>query len=89
MGNLNMSEKRKRRHLHRVSLYRLPGSHLTSRQRNLTSQMQKEIKLAFAMQDKNSNGTISTKSFINVMRSLGENLTEEETNDMICEVDIF
>ena len=47
-----------------------------------------EVKEAFAMFDKNADGTIATKSFINVMRSLGQNPTEEETNDMICEVDL-
>ena len=46
------------------------------------------MKEAFAIYDKNADGTISTKSFIYVMRSLGQNPTEEETNDMICEVDL-
>ena len=46
-----------------------------------------EVRDAFAMYDKYSNGTIPTKSFISVMRALGNNLTEEQTNDMICEVD--
>ena len=46
-----------------------------------------EVKEAFAMYDKNRTGTISTKSFIFAMRSLGHNLTEEETYDMIREVD--
>ena len=47
------------------------------------------MKEAFAIYDKSSTGTISTKSLINVMRSLGQNPTEEETNNMICEVDIY
>ena len=47
-----------------------------------------EVKEAFAIHDKNAIGTIPTKSLIYVMRSLGQNPTEEETNDMICEVDI-
>ena len=47
-----------------------------------------EVKVAFALYDKNSDGTIPTKSFIGVMRSLGQNPTEEETIKMICEVDI-
>ena len=46
-----------------------------------------EVKDAFAMYDKHRTGAIPTKSFISVMRSLGHNLTEEETYDMICEVD--
>merc|ERR1712156_756406 len=54
-----------------------------------TSQQIQEVKEAFAIYDKNSTGSISTKSLINVMRSLGQNPTEEETNNMICEVDIY
>ena len=46
-----------------------------------------EVKDAFAMYDKNQTGTIPTKSFISAMRALGHNLTEEETYDMIREVD--
>ena len=46
------------------------------------------MKEAFAIYDKNATGTIATTSLIYVMRSLGQNPTEEETNDMICEVDI-
>ena len=47
-----------------------------------------EVKEAFAIYDKNATGTIQTKSLIYVLRSLGQNPTEEETNDMICEIDI-
>ena len=47
-----------------------------------------EVKEAFAIHDKNATGSIATKHLIYVMRSLGQNPTEEETNDMICEVDI-
>ena len=51
------------------------------------SQQIQEVRDAFAIYDKNSTGTIPTKSFICVMRSLGYNLTESETFDMICEID--
>ena len=46
-----------------------------------------KVRDAFATQDKKSNGTILNESFITVMRALGNNLTEDQTNDMICEVD--
>ena len=46
-----------------------------------------EVRDAFAMYDKNFDGTIPAKSFIFVMRALGLNPTEEQTQNMICEVD--
>ena len=46
-----------------------------------------EVKHAFELYDKLQDGTIPTKHFISVMRALGLNLTEEQTLDMICEVD--
>ena len=52
-----------------------------------TAEQIQEAKEAFAAYDKTANGTIPTKSFIYVMRSLGQNPTEEETSDMICEAD--
>ena len=52
-----------------------------------SSQQIQEVRDAFAIYDKNSTGTIQTKSLICVMRSLGYNLTEAETFDMICEID--
>lgn len=45
------------------------------------------MKEAFAIFDKNGNGTITTKDLITVMRSLGKNPTEDEIDDMIREVD--
>lgn len=54
---------------------------------HLTSEQIQEAKEAFAAYDKGGNGTIRTKSIIYVMRSLGQNPTEEETSDMICEAD--
>ena len=39
------------------------------------------------MFDKNGDGTITTKELVTVMRSLGQNHTEAELQDMINEVD--
>jgi EF hand len=44
-----------------------------------------EFKEAFALFDKDSDGTITTKELGTVMRSLGQNPTEAELQDMINE----
>jgi len=46
-----------------------------------------EFKEAFSLFDKNADGTISSKELGIVMRSLGQNPTEAELQDMINEVD--
>ncbi|CAG8550543.1 2710_t:CDS:2 [Paraglomus occultum] len=46
-----------------------------------------EFKEAFALFDKDNDGTITTKELGTVMRSLGQNPTETELQDMINEVD--
>ncbi|XP_062207196.1 calmodulin-2/4-like [Phragmites australis] len=46
-----------------------------------------EFKEAFSLFDKDDNGYISTKELGTVMRSLGQNPTEAELQDMINEVD--
>ena len=46
-----------------------------------------EVQEAFEMFDKNRDGTISRKSFLYVMRSLGQNPTENEVDDMLNVVD--
>jgi len=46
-----------------------------------------EFKEAFALFDKDGDGTITTKELGTVMRSLGQNRTEAELQDMIHEVD--
>ncbi|WAR19220.1 CALM-like protein [Mya arenaria] len=46
-----------------------------------------EFKEAFSLFDKNGDGTISSKELGIVMRSLGQNPTEAELQDMINEVD--
>jgi len=48
----------------------------------------KEYKDAFEMFDKNKDGIITTKQLANVMRSLNQDPTEEELNEMIEEVDL-
>src|SRR6218665_3306374 len=46
-----------------------------------------EFKEAFSLFDKDGDGTIKTKELGTVMRSLGQNPTEAELQDMINEVD--
>ena len=46
-----------------------------------------EFKEAFSLFDKDGDGTITTKELGTVMRSLGQNPTEQELQDMINEVD--
>ncbi|CAD6236292.1 unnamed protein product [Miscanthus lutarioriparius] len=46
-----------------------------------------EFKEAFSLFDKDGNGYITTKELGTVMRSLGQNPTEAELQDMIAEVD--
>jgi len=47
-----------------------------------------EFREAFSMFDKNGDGTISSTELGTIMRSLGQNPTENELMDMINEVDI-
>ena len=47
-----------------------------------------EFKEAFSLFDKDGDGTITTKELGTVMRSLGQNPTEAELQDMINEVDV-
>lgn len=53
----------------------------------LTVRLFSEFKEAFSLFDKDGDGTITTKELGTVMRSLGQNPTEAELQDMINEVD--
>jgi len=54
----------------------------------LTQEQIAEFKEAFSLFDKDGDSTITTKELGTVMRSLGQEPTEEELNDMINEVDV-
>ena len=53
----------------------------------LTSEQIAEFKEAFSLFDKDGDGSITTRELGIVMRSLGQNPTEAELQDMINEVD--
>ena len=53
----------------------------------LTEEQISEFKEAFSLFDKDGDGTITSKELGTVMRSLGQNPTEAELQDMINEVD--
>ena len=54
---------------------------------SLTEEQIAEFKEAFSLFDKDGDGTITTKELGTVMRSLGQNPTETELQEMINEVD--
>ncbi|CCA71196.1 probable Calmodulin [Serendipita indica DSM 11827] len=54
---------------------------------SLTDEQVSEFKEAFALFDKDGDGTITTKELGTVMRSLGQNPSDSELQDMINEVD--
>jgi len=62
----------------------LPSSEMADQ---LTEEQIAEFKEAFSLFDKDGDGTITTKELGTVMRSLGQNPTEAELQDMINEVD--
>merc|ERR1712046_54842 len=62
-------------------------SQTTSMADQLTEEQIAEFKEAFSLFDKDGDGTITTKELGTVMRSLGQNPTEAELQDMINEVD--
>ena len=53
----------------------------------LTEEQIAEFIEAFSLTDKDGDGSITNKELVNVMRSLGQNPTEAELQDMINEVD--
>ncbi len=56
-------------------------------EQTLTHQQIPEFKEAFSLFDYNGDGTITTKELGTVLRSVGQNPTETELQDMINEVD--
>lgn len=60
---------------------------LSTQADQLTEEQIAEFKEAFSLFDKDGDGTITTKELGTVMRSLGQNPTEAELQDMINEVD--
>ncbi len=54
----------------------------------LTEQQKEEFKDVFSLFDKDGDGTVSTKELGTVMRTLGQNPTEAELEEMIKEVDV-
>ncbi|XP_061999478.1 uncharacterized protein LOC133716840 [Rosa rugosa] len=54
----------------------------------LSPDYKSEFKEAFSLFDKDGDGSITTEELGTVMRSLGQNPTEEELQDMINEVDV-
>ena len=63
-----------------------PAASALTTKRAATEQIA-EFKEAFSLFDKDGDGTITTKELGTVMRSLGQNPTEAELQDMINEVD--
>ena len=54
----------------------------------LTREQISEFKEAFSMFDKDKDGTISAKELLKVMRSLGQNPSEAELQNMINDIDV-
>ncbi|KAK4789424.1 hypothetical protein SAY86_016728 [Trapa natans] len=80
---------------HHITYYQEQSACSTVREVNLTDAMAgqltddqvSEFKEAFSLFDKDGDGCITTKELGTVMRSLGQNPTEAELQDMINEVD--
>ncbi|XP_031388791.1 caltractin [Punica granatum] len=72
-----------------ASLYRGPSRKEKPRGRHhgLTQQKRQEIKEAFELFDTDGSGTIDAKELNVAMRALGFEMTEEQINQMIADVD--
>lgn len=46
-----------------------------------------EFKMAFSVFDRDGDGTITTSELADVLKNMGQNLTEEDIDEMINEVD--
>lgn len=55
---------------------------------NVTEEQIAEFREAFNLFDKDGDGNITTKELGTCMRSLGQNPTEAEISELICEVDL-
>nr|KAG5711886.1 hypothetical protein BaRGS_026327 [Batillaria attramentaria] len=67
--------------------YKVNASNTSCQADQLNEEQIAEFKEAFSLFDKDGDGTITTKELGTVMRSLGQNPTEAELQDMINEVD--
>lgn len=87
--NLNRRSSRNRSQLDGdKNLYEINGfMNQPSLTDNLTLEEINEYKQAFALYDRNSNGTINQSELLSVLRSLGQNPTEQEVQDIINEMD--
>ncbi|KAL4387899.1 hypothetical protein GQ457_09G010530 [Hibiscus cannabinus] len=72
-----------------ASLYRGPPrkDKLKGRHHGLSQQKRQEIKEAFELFDTDGSGTIDAKELNVAMRALGFEMTEEQINQMIADVD--
>jgi calmodulin len=83
--------KRTKHNIKHTFLNTHPSPHHPNTQSTMADQLTEEqiaeFKEAFSLFDKDGDGTITTKELGTVMRSLGQNPTEAELQDMINEVD--
>ncbi|XP_016389540.1 calmodulin-A isoform X1 [Sinocyclocheilus rhinocerous] len=84
-NRFHYERKRQLRGFHRLLCP--SGEAINFKADQLTEEQIAEFKEAFSLFDKDGDGTITTKELGTVMRSLGQNPTEAELQDMINEVD--
>ncbi|XP_066919221.1 calmodulin-like isoform X2 [Clytia hemisphaerica] len=90
MRNNNRQKQQKRgiSNMHDRDYYNINGiMSQPSLSDSLTIEEINEYKQAFALYDRNSNGTINQNELLSVLRSLGQNPTEQEVQDIINEMD--